>query len=140
MLDILTQDPRPLPRRARGVVPVPPARNAGPAGDRIARGEAGHGTRYPAPTGDGTSMRVRTTPYGDDFTDAIIASEVYRAHTQPHLYALDPDKGSWQLDLIEDNWLDLIGGRASIDCARCHKARAIDTEDEICPVCGWEVP
>lgn len=97
------------------------------------RGTCGYGVRpiIPAPKNVG-SLHVRTTPYGEAFTDLLIASEVYRAHTQPHLYFED------QIDLIDDNWVDLIGGRRTRDCHTCKRAVVLDDVEDACPTCGGE--
>lgn len=111
MLEMLTQDPRPMPRRHQEFVD----------------------TGRPLRTRNAPSLHLRTTPFGDAFTDAIIATEVYRAHTQPDLY------DQWQIDLIDDNWLTLVGERESRDCDGCHKAIVVDHWlIDACPNCGQE--
>lgn len=98
----------------------------------FAPGTCGHGVRPNKPTPVTGSLRVRTTPWGEEFTDLLIAGEVYRAHTQPHLYFDD------QVDLIDDNWFDLIDGARSRDCHTCHVAIALVDDDDTCPRCGGE--
>lgn len=131
MFDLITADPRPLPRRHAELSPV--QFRSRKANQPLGPGEIGRGVQpAPRPTPEAPSLHLRTTPYGDTFTDAIVATEVYRCHTYPHLY------DDWQRDLIDDGWLEIIGERYSHDCEKCHRAVITDNFGDPCPTCGTE--